>query len=143
MLCWNRSNRRLFESFVNRSLGGRIVRRSFGESASPFIDEGDGFTRESVGERVCVCCLVLLPTPSGTRRFVGAHNTVDLQMHVVGSIVFFWYGRCRRLPYCRINVGALNIVHVLTCLEGCGASFWHGLIVLFYRCAGYGPYYCG
>ena len=60
-----------------------------GESASPFIDEGDGFTRESVGERVRVCCLVLLPTPSGTRRFVGAHNTIDVQMHVVGSIVFF------------------------------------------------------
>ena len=26
----------------------------FGESASPFIDEGDGFTRGSVRERVCV-----------------------------------------------------------------------------------------
>ena len=26
-----------------------------GESASPFIDEGDGLTRESVRERVCVC----------------------------------------------------------------------------------------
>ena len=49
----------------------------FGESASPFIDEDDSFTRESVRERECVCFLVLLPTPSGTRRFVGAHNTVD------------------------------------------------------------------
>ena len=52
-------------------------------------------------ERECVCYLVLLPTPSGTRWFVGAHNTVDAQMHVVGSIVFFWYGKRRRLPYWR------------------------------------------
>ena len=28
-------------------------------------------------KRECVCYLVLLPTPSGTRRFVGAHNTID------------------------------------------------------------------
>ena len=62
--------------------------------------------------------LVLLPTPSGTRRFVSAHNTVDGQMHVVGSIVFFWYGKYRRLPYCRTNIGAHNTIRVLTCLEG-------------------------
>ena len=43
-----------------------------------------------------VCFLVLLPMPSGTRHFVGAHNTVDAQMHVAGSIVFFWYGKYRR-----------------------------------------------
>ena len=43
-----------------------VVDRSiylFGESASPFIDEGDGLTRER--GRVYVC-QVLLPTPSGT-----------------------------------------------------------------------------
>ena len=61
----------------------------FGESASPFIDEGDGFTREGVRERECVCYLVLLPMPSGTRWYVGAHNTIDVWMHVVGSIVIF------------------------------------------------------
>ena len=66
---------------------------------------------------------VLLPTPSGTRRFIGAYNIVDALMHVVGSIVFFWYGQCRRLPYCMANVGAHNTVHVLTRLEGCGAPF--------------------
>ena len=58
---------------------------SLGESACPFIGEGDGLKseRESVRERERVCYLVLLPTPSGTRQFVGAHNTVDAQMHVV------------------------------------------------------------
>ena len=35
-------------------------------------------------------------------------------MHVAGSIVFFWYGKCWRLPYYRTNVGAHNTVHVLT-----------------------------
>ena len=35
-------------------------------------------------------------------------------MHVVGSIVFFWYGKCQCLPYCRTNVGAHNTVRVLT-----------------------------
>ena len=52
-------------------------------------------------ERECVCYLVLLPTLSGTRRFVDAHNTVDVGMHVVGSIVFFWYGK---------NIGAYYTV---------------------------------
>ena len=40
--CSNRSNRSSFGSIVLR-----IDHCSFGESASPFIDEGDGFTRES------------------------------------------------------------------------------------------------
>ena len=65
--------------------------------------------RESVRERECVCYLVLLPTLSGTRWFVGAHNTVDGWMHVVGYTAFFWYGKCRRLPYCRINVDATTL----------------------------------
>ena len=55
--------------------------------------------QERVRERENVCYLVLLPTPSDTRWFVGAHNTIDAQMYVVGSIVYFWYGQCRRLPY--------------------------------------------
>ena len=84
------------------------------EGASLFIDKGDNL--KSSRERVCA--LVLLPTPSGTRQFVGAHDTVDAQMHVVGSIVLFWYDKCRRLPYCRTNIDAHNTVRVLTCLEG-------------------------
>ena len=47
-----------------------------GESASPFIGEGDDLTSFE-RECVCVCFLVLLPTPSGIRQFVGAQNTVD------------------------------------------------------------------
>ena len=70
-----------------------------------------------------MCFLVLLPTSSGIRQFVGAHNTIDSQMHVAGSIVFFWYGKCRRLPYYRLNVDAYNTVCVLTCLEGCKVPF--------------------
>ena len=112
-------------SIVRWDHSNRCSTRSspFGESSSPFIDEGDGFTRESMRERVCVCYLVLLPMPSGTRWFVGAHNIDDGWMHVVDSTAFFWYGNCQRLPYHRINVGAHNTVHVLTCLEGCGAPF--------------------
>ena len=62
-----------------------------GGSTSLFIGEGDGLTSERVcvRERERVCYLVLLPMPLDTRLFVGAHNIVDAQMHVVGSIVFF------------------------------------------------------
>ena len=119
-----------------------VVRPLLGASAYPFIGEGDGLTSLE-REREREHSLVLLPTPSGTRQFVGAHNTVDAQMHVAGSIVFFWYGKCRRLPYCRTNVGAYNTICVLTCLEGCKVPFWHGLTVLTCRCAGYGPWYYG
>ena len=44
-----------------------------GESASPFIDEGDGFTSER--ERVCVI-LSLVAHAGGYKTMVGAHNTV-------------------------------------------------------------------
>ena len=83
--------------------------------------KGWPYKRERV--RVRVCALVLSPTPSGTRWIVGAHNTFDAQMHVVGTIVFFWYGKCWSLPYCRTNVGAHNIIHVLTSLEVYKVSF--------------------
>jgi hypothetical protein len=70
--------------------GNRSFFLLLGGSASPFIGEGDGLTSlERERKRVCVRYLVLLPTPSGTRRFVGTHNIVDAQMHVAGSIVFF------------------------------------------------------
>ena len=65
----------------------RIDRFLLGESTFPFIGEGCGLTSDRESESVCV--LVLLPTPMGTRQFVGAHNTVDAQMHVVDFIVFF------------------------------------------------------
>ena len=33
----------------------------------------------------------------GYETVIGAHNTVYVQMHVVGSTVFVWYGKRRRL----------------------------------------------
>ena len=65
----------------------------FGESASPFIDEGDGFTSER--ERVCLL-LSLVAHAGGYKTIVGAHNTVDVtiecQMHIGGCVAFFRYG---------------------------------------------------
>ena len=56
------------------------------ESASPFIDEGDGLTSER--ERVRMS-LSLVAHTSGYEMMVGAHNTVQCQMHVGGYVVFF------------------------------------------------------
>ena len=67
-----------------------------GESASPFIDEGDGLTSER--ERVRML-LSLVAHAGGYRMMVGAHNIVGCQMHVGGCVVFFGYGRRRRLPH--------------------------------------------
>ena len=67
------------------------------ESASPFIDEGDGLTSE--GERVCML-LSLAAHVGGYRTMVGAHNTIECQMYVGGGVVFFGHGKRRRLPYC-------------------------------------------
>ena len=36
----------------------------------------------------------------GYEMVVGAHNTVYVQMHVAGSTVFAWYGKCQCLQYC-------------------------------------------
>ena len=52
-----------------------------GESASPFIDEGDGLTSKK--ERVCML-LNLAAHAGGYRMMVGAHNTVECQMHMRG-----------------------------------------------------------
>ena len=68
-----------------------------GESASPFIDEGDDLTSER--ERVRVL-LSLVAHAGGYKMMVDAHNTVECQMHVGGCVVFFRYGRCRCLPHC-------------------------------------------
>ena len=67
------------------------------ESASPFIDEGDGLTSER--ERVCML-LSFAAHIGGYRTMVGTHNTVGCQMHVGGCVVFFGYGRRRHLPHC-------------------------------------------
>ena len=34
------------------------------------------------------------------RMMVGAHNTVECQMHVGGDVTLFGYGRCQYLVYC-------------------------------------------
>ena len=68
-----------------------------GESVSSFIDEGDGLTSERESVRML---LSLVAHADGYRMMVGAHNTVECQMHVGGCVVFFGYGRHRRLPHC-------------------------------------------
>ena len=57
-----------------------------GESASPFIDEGDGLTSER--ERVRML-LSLVAHASGYRIMVGAHNTVGCRLYVGGYIILF------------------------------------------------------
>ena len=68
-----------------------------GESASPFIDEGDGFTSER--ERVRML-LSLVAHAGGYGMMVGAHNTVGCQMYVGGCVLLCGYGSCRYLLYC-------------------------------------------
>ena len=46
-----------------------------GESASPFIDEGDSLTSERERERVCML-LSLVAYAIGYKMMVGAHNTI-------------------------------------------------------------------
>ena len=70
-----------------------------GESASPFIDEGDGFITERERVRMFLN-LVAYAVAGGYRMMVGAHNTVGCQIHVGGCVVIFGYGRRRRLSYC-------------------------------------------
>ena len=57
-----------------------------GESASPFIDEGDGLTSERGRVRML---LSLVAHASGYRRMVGAHNTVGCWLYVGGYVVLF------------------------------------------------------
>ena len=58
-----------------------------GESASPFIDEGDGLTSEREKVRML---LSLVAHVDGYRRMVGAHNTVGCRLYVGGYVVLFW-----------------------------------------------------
>ena len=67
------------------------------ETASPFIDEGDGLTSQRVRVRML---LSLVAHADGYMMMVGAHNTVECQMHVGGGVVFFGHGRHWRLPHC-------------------------------------------
>ena len=69
----------------------------FGESASPFIDEGDDLTSER--ERVRML-LSLVAYAGRYMMMVGANNTVGCWIHVRGCVVLFGYGRCRYLLYC-------------------------------------------
>ena len=60
-----------------------------GESASPFIDEGDGLT----SERERVRALSLIAHAVGYKMIVGVHNTVGAPEARGGSLtVFVWYG---------------------------------------------------
>ena len=72
-----------------------IDRRLLGESASPFIDEGDGLTGER--ERVRML-LSLVAHADGYKIMVGTYNTVDVtvdcQMHMGGYVAFFRNDRC-------------------------------------------------
>ena len=49
-------------------------------------------------------CIRLLPSlvayAVGYETVVDAHNTIYVQMHVAGSTMFAWYGKCRCLQYC-------------------------------------------
>ena len=53
-----------------------------GGSASPFIDEGAGFTKVRVPRRVLYLVLWLTSTPSGpsVRRKISAYNVVDVSI---------------------------------------------------------------
>ena len=55
---------------------------------------------KSEKERECIRVLPSLVAHAvGYEMVIGVHNTVYVQMHMAGSIVFVWYGKCRRLQY--------------------------------------------
>ena len=56
---------------------------------------------KSEKERECIRVLPsLIAHAVGYETVIGAHNIVYIQMHMTGSTVFAWYGKCRRLQYC-------------------------------------------
>ena len=56
------------------------------DNASLFIDEGDSLTSEREGVR---SLLSLAAHAGGYKTMVGAHNTIECQMHVGGCVVLF------------------------------------------------------
>ena len=110
-----------------------------GESASPFIDEGDGLTSER--ERVCKL-LSLVAHAGGYMMMVGAHNTVWMldargrlrrlvwvwqmsvptytvgaQRHLRSFTMFTRYGKFRRPRHCRCpepSGGSLTVWELMT-----------------------------
>ena len=105
-----------------------------GESASSFIDEGDGLTSER--ERVRML-LSLVAHADRYRRMVDAHNTVGCRLYVGGYVVLFqvwqmsaptytvdaqrhvrsftmctWYGKSRRPQHCRCPEACEGILTV-------------------------------
>ena len=54
------------------------------ESASPFIDEGDGLTSERERVRMLLSLVAHTGGVGVHRMMVGVHNTVECQMHVRG-----------------------------------------------------------
>ena len=63
-----------------------------GESASPFIDEGDGLTSERETERVRML-LSLVAHAVGYKMMVGTHNTIVVRRMWEVFTVFTMYGR--------------------------------------------------
>ena len=106
-----------------------------GESASPFIDEGDGLTSERERVRMLLC---LFSHASGYRMMVGAHNTVGCWMHVGGYVVLFWVSQMSVPAY---TVDAQRHMRSFTMFARYG-KFWRPQQ---YRCleAYGGPYRMG
>ena len=89
-------------------------------------------------ERKCVHVLPSLVAHAvGYETVIGAHNTVHVQMHMVGSTMIAWYGKCRRLQYC---LGSDTPGKVAYCLSG--MAWWHRPVGA-QGMVGYGPRYCG
>ena len=77
-----------------------------GESASPFIDEGDGLRSER--ERIRML-LSLVAHAGGYRMMVGTHNTVGCQIHVGGCCTGYgpWYCGLTCAPCLTFSVRSL------------------------------------
>ena len=75
------------------------AREPFWRELIPFYSRR-GWPYKSEKERECISVLPSLVAHAvGYETVVNAHNIVYVQMHVAGSTVFAWYGKCRRLQY--------------------------------------------
>ena len=70
-----------------------------GESASLFIDEGDGLTSEREGKSVRML-LSLVAHAVGYKMIVDAHNIVDVRRMWEVFTVVARCGKCRRPQHC-------------------------------------------